>query len=209
MITALLTSSWILASPFSSPLELKYDVKVEAHVGGETHNAELVYTVKSLKSSEAKPQPFEFSWLDINVDGQVVSDGVTVRGDVGPSGWIEKMLGPSDTEDDDFRRMILPFHFVYPNAEVAPEKPWNGKWTSASKLETTFEIIAAEGVESDTSKFTTKLREAGPDGMKSDGTWWIRKDGKVAKFELKVTNWIVPMAGPEPVEATIQGSLRG
>jgi hypothetical protein len=69
-----------------------------------------------------------------------------------------------------------------------------------------------EGVEAvggvDALKVDVKFTEDGEGGVSAKSTWWLNKSGKVLKFEVKVTDWVVPMAGNGYLTATIKATLK-
>ena len=52
------------------------------------------------------------------------------------------------------------------------------------------------------------LKEAGDSPITGTGTWWLSKVGKVVKFEVKLTNWVVPMAGSDVTDVIIRAKAQ-
>ena len=68
-------------------------------------------------------------------------------------------------------------------------------------MTSSYEVVGTEKLKGiDALKISAKLEEKGENGMSSKGFFWISKEGKPLKYELDVKNWVVPMAGSEPVD---------
>jgi hypothetical protein len=125
---------------------------------------------------------------------------------VGLQGQILKLDGEGD---DNFRRMLSPMIFVYPEKPVVIGDKWTVDVKPGDKLPKftyTYEAKSKEDVDGvNALVVTVKFKEDGDKPINGDGLWWVSKVGKVVKFSLKLSNWVVPMAGSEVTDVTIRG----
>lgn len=213
LIGALLTTpqadKWDLKPALEAKATSTWNLTVKVEMGGETHDAALKL-ISTMKETPAdKPKEATMAWKDLMLDGgQSMPD----------SEWDVKIGEHGAITDgaeagDDIRRMLQPILFVYPSAPVAVGDTWTETIKAGSdKDDRTMTLeFKADSVEKvgdeDSLKVTEKLSEKGTDTMSSTGTWWVNKAGKVLKFETKVSKWVVPMAGGDPLDATIKGEL--
>ncbi len=178
---------------------------VDAESEGISHHAVFNLT-RLTKSSAPEKTTQTFRWERLSVDekeGQEIDPwDVTV----GKNGELLAMAG---AVEDDYRRMLSPLVFVYPEKPVAP----GDKWTmtpkpvaNGRKFTYAYEVKSIELVEGAPAILIgAKVTESGDQPIKGDGFWWLSRVGKVLKFEMKLENWIVPMAGSEVTNVIIRG----
>ena len=125
------------------------------------------------------------------------------------NGAILKMEG--DTEDS-YRRMLAPLNFVYPDHPVAEGDKWKIEVKpvgTGANLTYAYEAQRKEIVDdTNTLVIAVKITEEGKEPITGTGFWWLSKVGKVIKFEMKLENWIVPMAGSEVTNVIIRGKAK-
>ena len=198
--------AWTLKPSFD-PKDPKqvWAINVDAQSQGTTHHAAFQFT-RVPKSSTKDKTVVTYGWEKLAVDDQEGQDIPAWNANVGTQGQILQMEG--DVEDD-YRRMLSPLVFVYPDKPVNVGDKWevDVKPTSkGSKLNYQYEANSAETVDgSATLKVTVKLKEEGESPISGTGTWWITRVGKIIKFEVKLGSWIVPMAGSDVGEVVIKG----
>ncbi len=194
--------AWDLNSPIKAETKLVYAVSVTVTGGGEEHRATFDFVVNALKA-EAGKFPLSVTMNALTVDDNEMGEATTWNGTYSENGFLTKL----EAESPDFRRMFAPFFFPFPNKSIEDNATW--KFESKEKDQIPLSIdLTAKGSEADLLKVVTKYAEGEGGVTKADGTWWIGKDNKVQKFELTLHGWIVPMAGGEPVEATVKGVLK-
>jgi hypothetical protein len=172
---------------------------VDAQAGGQGHHAVFQLT-RVAKSKTAEKTVVTYNWEKLSVDDQ---EGESLPGwdlVVGPQGQLLK--GDGSTEDD-YRRMLSPLVFVYPEKPVVIGDKWNVEVKpegAAKKLSYSYEAKSKETVEGvNTLIVAMTLKEDGDNAISGTGNYWISKVGKLVKFEVKLTNWVVPMAGADAV----------
>jgi len=199
------TDPWDLKPTADPKTKLTWDVKIEAQAGGQDHHAAFKFT-RVLKSDDAKKTVVTFGWDHLEVDDQDGQEVPPWDAVVGARSEILKMDGDTD---DSYRRMLAPLLFIYPEKPVAIGDKYTFDAKPSVKGETityAYEVKKSDTINgSPTLVIGTKFTEAGADGSTGDGTWWLSKTGKIVKFEIKVKNWVVPMAGGGPVDATLKG----
>ncbi len=120
------TETWDFKPSFDTKAPKQvWGVIVDAEQGGQKHHATFNLT-RSIKSSDNTKTVATYNWEKLAVDDQ---DGQDLEGwdvMVGTHNEVLKMTGDGD---DNFRRMLTPLVFVY------PEKPVSigDKWTSDVK----------------------------------------------------------------------------
>jgi len=197
--------AWDLKPSVDPKTKLSWGITVEAKSGGQDHHAAFKLN-RQLKSNDPKKAVVTFSWDHLEVDDQDGQDVPPWDAVVGSKGEILKMDG--DTEDG-YRRMLSPLIFIYPDKPVGIGDKWTLDVKPASagaKVTYAYEAKKTELVDgAQTIVLSAKFTEDGADGATGDGTWWLSRVGRVLKFEIKLKNWVVPMAGADTVEATIKG----
>ncbi len=197
--------TWDLKSSLTLKTKLTWAVKIDASAQGMDHHAAFNLN-EILKSDDAKKRVETFSWDHLVVDDQDGQEVPPWDAIMGMRGEIVKMDGDVN---DDYRRMLSPFLFVYPEKPVAI----SDKWTFTAKPDSTgpkitysYEAKKTELVkEIQTIVLAVKYGEEGKDGSTGEGMWWVSRAGRIIKFEIKIKNWTVPIAGGESPDATIKG----
>jgi len=202
---------WDIKAAFAPKASAKYDLNITVVQGGEDHTAVMKYGITLKDTAKDKPLEGTYTWTDLMLDGgQAVPDQT----------WdvtFDTMGGIATTDaqegEDAIRSMLMPISFIYPDKAVEV----GDTWTETLKAGTTISDrsmtceMKAEAMEKvgdvDTLKVTEKISQKGDTPLTATGTWWVDKDGKVLKFEVKTTNWYVPMAGDALMDATFTGTL--
>ena len=217
MLTAFVTSLAVLAAPAVDKWDIKpsfatktvtaWNVTIDAHVQSQDHHAKFRFE-KTISSADAKSAKAKVAWKDLEVD----DNPTDVPGDFEVTMGMRGELLTSESSEfgDDLRRMLSVFAFVYPEKPIDVGDKWTFEMTPAKAdkrmMTNSYEVVGTEKLKGvDALKISTKLEEKGENGMSSKGFFWISKEGKPLKYELDVKNWVVPMAGSEPVEAKIKG----
>lgn len=197
---------WTIKSPIAKDVKLVYKVTADANINGSSHQAQFMQHV-IWTGADKDLCRVELKWTDLEVDASPVGEAPSWFGRVNADGVIANV-----DDDDTIRRMSSPFMFVYPKTAIAKGSKWSLNFDPGEKIPEKqtydFEVTGSEtlsGIETLTVKST--LKEKGDAGMAADCKWWVAKDGKVRKFEAKIKNWVVPMAGGDPFEATVNGTL--
>ena len=198
---------WDLKPGIAPKAKASLAVIVEAATGDGDHRAEFT-VVREIGDPDGANHKATYLWKGLTVDGQEVGEDTAWDVTVGPRGAV---LATTDMMGDDIRRMLSPMAFVFPEKPVGE----GDKWTAEVRpykdkddflLTYSYEVKGVETLDgSEALKVALTLVEKSTDGMNGEGTWWIGKDGSVLKFEMKVKNWIVPMAGSDLIEAKIAG----
>ena len=204
-------TEWGPKPPYKDSETTRYAVKmqIENPADGTYVPVEMTANVKFTKKTE-KGFDGTFGWTQLVVDGADQPDE-EFKVSVKPNGTLRSV-------DSDFgpgmRRMFLPFYFIYPEKPLVPGGSWTYKDTKEEEVDghTTDFTYKLEGTEMYKSKkaqkVAVKFNEVGPNPLKGDGTYWLDEEGRVVKFELKVTGWPVPYVG-EIFTATISGEIAG
>lgn len=222
MLTTLVLAGAMLASPqtadkwdiktgLAPKASAMYDVTTGVMMAGEPHTANFKLGIELKDTPAGKPLTAVFSMKDLTTDsGQALPD----------NSWnatldMEGAIVDSDAQEgpEAIRQFLTPWVFVYPTAPVGV----GDTWTDTVKLgadKTDRSIVfnmKADSMEKvggvDALKVTEDLTQSGDAGLKSTGTWWVDKSGKVLKFDIKTNNWVVPMVGDQPMDATFTGTL--
>ncbi len=205
LAAAAMAQGWLLKSPYETKGKTTWKMVVDANVDGGTHVAKMDY-VLNVQSNDPKAIKVVASWNHLTVDDNEMSEESSWEVELAPSGAITKA-----TDGEEYARMLLPMLFTYPGKEVEAGAKWSESIKTskdAKDIKVDYEVLAKEKVgDKDALKVAAKFKEDKTDGMTGDDIFWVDKDGKVLKFELKLKNWMVPMAGGGPVEATIKADL--
>lgn len=203
--------AWELKSPLNAKYTATYAMKVEAGMGNETHSAAFNYVHVIEAGGEGKPWVGSVTWKNLVVDGNDEGQSMPAW----PMKWnADGSLRESEgSDDDDLRRMLAPFSFVYPEKAVTKDERWESIVKTVVKgvpsITYKYQVLGNEVVDSkDTLKIKSEAAEKGTEGFESTGLWWIGKDGKVVKFELTINRWYVPFAAPERFTAKVEGKLK-
>jgi hypothetical protein len=201
--------AWLLKAPLAKDAKSSWSIVVNADVGGQDHEARfsLEQTVSASDEKEAKAI---LAWKDLTVDGNAMEELLEFKSVLGKRGEIKSV----DSEfGDDARRMLNVFLFLYPDKPVAVGEKWDfespAEKADIKKFKVKFEASAIEKIKDiEALKILCTFDESGAEAMHSDSIFWLSREGKTLKFEAKVKNWVVPMAGTGgPVNATIKGEL--
>lgn len=207
---AISTEPWTLPSPNTKGAKLAWKVVAKVDVDGQSAEASYLHMI-TVNSVEEKLIKATLSWDELEVNGQQMGNVGEWPAVLNLDGSIQKMV----SEDDAYRRMLTVFMPSFPT-----DKPIDvgSKWESnvqldeknARKLSQKYEVVGFENAGSvPTIRIKGGLKESGEGDMVSEGTWWIGKNGIVQKFTIKVTNWIVPLAGDTPITGVLEGTLKG
>jgi hypothetical protein len=199
-----LAEGWLLKAPYEAKAKHTWKVIVNASVGGQEMEATMkqILTIDSKTDKEIKAKG---NWAEIMVGGNEQSgDDTTWDITMNSNGSLTSVGAGAD-----FARMLAPAAFVYPDKEVKAGDKWSFKYKptkEAKDITMDYEVVEQTKVgDVDALKIKGKLTEDGP--MKGNNIYWIAKDGRMLKFELDLTNWIVPMAGNTEFDAKIKGEL--
>lgn len=198
---------WDLKPGIAPKAKSSLAVVVDAAMGDGDHRAEFT-VVREIGDPDGSNHKAKFSWANLTVDGQEQGEDASWDVAIGPRGTV---VSTTDMMGDDIRRMLSPMTFAYPEKPVGE----GDKWTAEVRpykdkddflLTYAYEVKGIEQVDgADALKIAATLTEMGRDAMSAEGLWWVGKDGAVLKFEMKVKNWVVPMAGGEPIDAKMTG----
>jgi hypothetical protein len=201
--------TWLLLPNFDpkGPKQV-WSVLVDAESEGVNHHAtfELKRVTKSVSPSKTIDT---FSWDNLTVDDKEGQDIPDWDASVDKNGAILQMQG--ETEDS-YRRMLAPLIFIYPDHPVSEGEKWKIEVKpkgTAGKLTYAYEAEKRELVEgTNTLVIAVKLTEEGKQPISGTGYWWLSRVGKVVKFDMKLENWIVPMAGSEVTNVIVRGIVK-
>lgn len=199
---------WSLAPNFTKG-ESAYALTLDVDAGGQQIQAEMTLKRK-ISVIDGEKVSGTVTLADIMVSGSSPSEDLTFDAGWGKRGQILYTTGEFD---DGVRRMLAPMVFVYPETPVVEGDKW--KFVMEPKSDATlkatyeFEAKAIEKVSGeDAMKVLLKYGEETGGGTSSKSTFWVNQKGVVVKFEAEIKDWIVPMAGPGPVTASIKGTLK-
>lgn len=205
-----IADKWELKLPYGKDAQLAWATSIDVEQGGMQTHASLTLQLTCINVSE-KGVSTIIRFLDLEVDGQSVEDTTDYPLFLNPRGYSESS---TSEHGDDFRRMMAPIMFLYPDKPVQVGDAWKLEFKprpgSDGAIIYTCEAKAIEKVnEQEAMKVFLKFEEGGPQAMRGDGHFWIVKDGRVIRYEMNVVNWVVPMAGEgTPVNAKLVGNLR-
>jgi hypothetical protein len=179
--------------------------------GGTEHTATMTMILDIKDGDKDKPLKADVTWKDLLLDGaQAVPD----------NSWSVVLNGQGAIADSDategadaIKKMLAPMTFVYPDKPVAVGDTWTNTVKAGSdKSDESITVdMKADSLDKvgdvDALKITETLTQKGDGSLKGTGTWWVDKTGKVLKFETKVSNWMVPMAGDQAMDASFKGSI--
>jgi hypothetical protein len=201
----ILMDKWTLKPDMEPKSKTTYAVVVNVEQGGQPHEAKLTM-LREVKSADTKEAKVDVTWKDITLDDQPIGEDRTFPLTATLRGGLTSSAGEFG---DDERRMLSPFAFVYPESAVDVGDKWSfeNKPTGGTAHTVSYEVKAIEKIgEQDAMKIAFKLDEKEDLGEHAEGTFWVAKSGRVLRWDMKVKNWIVPMAGP-PMDANIKGEF--
>jgi hypothetical protein len=148
-------------------------------------------------------------WEKVELDGSPQELPVKYTLAIGDDGVVREKLGD---DADSVRRFASVYSFAYPDKPVKVGDKWTvditPKEKDAGKISYTFEAKEVSKVgDQDVLKISSTETETGNDGIKNTGTWYVAHDGSILKFKLDIKNWVVPVTGPDPVDAVITGEI--
>jgi hypothetical protein len=186
---------------------MTYKVVTEATVGPEQHVAKMDLVITPGDAAENGERKTKIEWQKLELDGNEMDMAQIWQATIGKDGILREAIDP---KDDEYRRFLSVYSFGYPDKAIKVGDKWSvevsPKSAGAKKMKYDFEAKEISKVgDKDAMKIESTQKEEGENGLKSDGTWWIGKDGAVLKFKLDVKNWIVPFAGNGPIDAKITG----
>lgn len=196
---------WTIGLDLLSEKKVAYDLEVVISAQGETANVSMIMAVVFQKAQADGKGKATVEWQDLAVDNQNMGTQGPWEVALGANGLIE-----SSTDGDEYRRMLQPIWPVL-GSDLKVGSDWSvslaAKANAGQTVDWKLKTIGVEKIgDVETLKVAAKMTEK--DGTSTDGTWWLRKDGKVQKFEVDVKQWTVPMAG-ESFDAKVTGKLKG
>lgn len=211
MITALVLGAalaaptldkWELKAPYGPKTTTTWSVGVDASMPDGKHEAKFKLEIASNDRKEGDAAKATVSWRNLEVDGQEMGDSDSWELD------LDDKEGSLKGGDEDIARMLMPMFFLYPKTKVEATDSWGAKF-ERSKTEAKMSAQVLEKIgEVEVLKVFSDIKETtGTNPMTANGIWWVDKDGNVHKFEVTVKNWVVPMAGGDPVDAVMKGEL--
>lgn len=220
MLTTLVLAGALLATPQADKWDIKagiapkstasYDLAIDVEMAGQQHNATGKLVIEIKNTPAGKPIAAAYSIKDLAADtGQGLPDQ-SFNATLDAAGGILD----SDAQEgaDPIRQYLMPWTFIYPDKAVSVGDTWTDT-IKVGEAKTDHSIVISMKADSldkvgdiDALKVTEDLTQAGDGGMKSTGTWWLDKSGKVLKFEVKTSNWLVPMMGDQLLDASFKGS---
>lgn len=205
-MTAIALDSWKAAAPYSEGQTFKYDVTADIDMGGNPLGVEIVLYHKTTKKTETGFEG-ESGFEEIFVNGEEM-DGFTMQVTLDPNGALKSVKAE---EGDGMRRMFMPYYFCYPSTGVDDGGTWGFQDTVATdghKAKFEYTLVGSEDMDgAKCKKVKVAISEEGPNPMKADGHYWVSDKGQVAKFEISVTGWPVPVAG-QAFDAKIKGKIK-
>lgn len=202
--------AWDIKPSFETGKKLAWAVAANISMSGTDVTAKFDHVVTPDEADKDGNRKLKISWTNVQVNGGDSEAPEPFEVKIGSDGGFKECLTPTD---DEYRRVLSPFSFAYPPKPVQVSDKWTievtPKAASAKKMKYAFEAAEVTKVgDTDVMKITSKMTEDGPDGMSSDGTWWVAKDGSIVKFKLDLKNWIVPFAGAGLLEGTLTGTKK-
>jgi regulator of protease activity HflC (stomatin/prohibitin superfamily) len=199
--------AWEITLPYKKGDQFNWKMTVNASTpeGEVEANLNYVYRVREVTENEVKGA---VSFENLTVEGEAIGDPDPLELSLSLRGFAK---ASASEFGDSFRKMAAPIFFPYPESKVEIGSKWSVEHKGAEggvfKYSCEAKNIEKLG-DHDVLKVSVNLEEIGGDQMKSESTYWVAKDGRVHKMELRITNWIVPMAGSGLVNATITGILK-
>ena len=206
IVSLIQSDAWILrpSSDIRAPAEA-WSMLIYSETDGDPHHATFQLRRKT-KSADILKTVQTFAWDKLKIDGE---EGIT------PPHWDAtvdshgQILSVDTTKDENVRRMLSPLIFGYPEKAVAVGDKWSVELTASqnrAKLDYRYSVKSIEKIDGTSCMVVVEsITESGQSPLTGNGTWWLTRVGKVVKFELKLSNWVVAMAGPEPMDVTIRG----
>lgn len=213
LISALLAhprlDAWDIKPNFEVGKKQSWQISLAANVGGTDIDAKFTHTINPGEAAADGTRKLGVTWENIEVQGQANPNPEPFELKIGADGTVQKAITPND---DDYRRCLSVFSFIYPTKPVSVGDKWTSELPAdgaAKKVKFEYEATELTKIgEVEVLKMKGKQTEDGADGITSDGEWWVAKDGSVLKYKLQVKNWAVPFAGTPPMEATITGEKK-
>lgn len=196
---------WTLAPRFDTKApKQSWATSVEAESDGHLHRA--VFNLTRLTKSISDEKVIEtFNWERLSIDGQPGVDQDPWEVVEGKQGQLLKMRGDLSS---DYRRMLAPTVFIYPEKPVAVGDKWEAEvdpLDGGKKMTYSYDAKSLDTTDGNAALLVSaKLVEAGDQGIQGEGFWWLSRVGKILRFEMKLSNWVVPMAGSEASNVIIR-----
>jgi hypothetical protein len=197
--------SWMLKAPYEAEQVTAWNVTINTVIEGKERVARIkqVLTIdsktdKGIKAraawtniliDSADQSPSDTQWdVSLNLDGSIASAG----------------------QSGDYGRMMTAGAFVYPNKEVKAFDTWTSKvrpGRGAKEMTLKYTVLDFTKVGGEEAvKVRGKLSET--DGMTGDLLFWVARDGRVLKFDLDLTGWVIPFATESHrIDAKVKGEL--
>lgn len=207
LITSPMIDKWELKPNLEPKAKASWVVGVDAQTPDGDHRAEFTL-VSEIGAKNGDVQKVSMGWSKLTVDGNEMGEEIIWPVTVNARAAL---VGTTAEEGDDIRRMLSALSFAYPDKPVGEGDKWSVEirpYTGKDDFMLTYayEVKGIEPIDKvDALKVALTLTEKGNGGMTGEGIWWVAKDGSVLQFEMKMKNWVVPMAGGEPFDATIKG----
>lgn len=205
-IAASTSDGWKVAVPYAEGITQKHDLQVKVDMGGQSLDVEMVMEHKTAKKTETG---FEgtggFPEVFVNGDPQ---EGMSMGVVLLPNGALKSVTSDMGA---DMRRMFMAFYFCYPTEAVGTDGKWSftdAEATNGHKAKFEYTLDGKETVDGkELTKVKFALSEDGTDGMTATGSYWIGEKGQVAKFDLDLKRWPVPVTGGS-VDAKVTGKAK-
>jgi hypothetical protein len=210
LAAASFADGWQLSSPYKANSLFVWKLSVKMTLAG----ADRTVTMKqrlAVDSKTADSWKGELGWTETRVDDIEMKLDRSWPVALSSAGSILSI-----GDDVGYSRMLAPLLFIYPAKAVAVGDKWTtkfkpGEGTEGAKdvreMTYDFEVVGKEKVGNlDTLRIKAKLTEDGP--MKSEGFYWIAKDGRILKFEADIRHWTMRMGGKSgEIDAKLKGEL--
>jgi hypothetical protein len=200
-------ASWDIVPPYKRGEATGWNTRVSVNAQGIDLTVSLTYLFQVTEVSEKETRGF-VRFADLEVEGMSQEDDGEYDLRLSSRGFAHS----SQSEHGDaFRRMSAPIFFLYPDKPVTVGDKWTFEYkgSQGGTFAYTCEAKAEEKVgDKEALKVQMTITEDAGDKTSSDGMYWVDKEGRVLKFEIRIKNWIVPMADGQPVDATVVGFLK-
>jgi len=204
--STLANQGWKPVAPYAEGSALRYDLKANLDMGGNPTDVEITLEHKTTKKTDGGFEGTS-AFTQVIVNGNEM-DGMSMDVSLSANGVLKSVK--SDLGSD-MRRMFMAFYFCYPTDAVGDGGTWSfqdAEATGGHKAKFEYTLAGAEDLNGQqVMKVKVVMSEDGSDPMKATGFYWVASDGKIAKFELNIKGWPVPVAG-QAFDATIKGTLK-
>ena len=197
---------WEIKPTLTREAKTIYSVIADVTIDGGPHTAKFTMTSTVGDKDSDGNYGLKIAWDKITVDDGEQPDLPTWELKMDKSGTIQATAG---NLTDDYRRMLAPLAFSYPDKAVAVGDKWEAKSGKAEQMTFSYEAKSVEKVKDvDALKISCKFKE-GDKGSRGEQTWWVAKDGKILKFDVNMKDWMMAFSdnGPMNLDASFKGSL--